>query len=142
MIAIIRHPKVGNSSAVGADGDCRRVGGVGGKNLRSSAARNPLLNGLDVYGIGAGKEGRERDSLVGRRVGVKNVSVANPRVDNREIARGSDGTTTACSGRAAKNPEGFAGGVVLAGINVDEKLRLASFEGNKKRRKHRNRQHL
>ena len=29
-----------------------------------------------------------------------------------------------CGGGAAKNPNGLAGGVVLAGINVDEQLRV------------------
>ena len=82
-----------------ADGDGRRIRGAGGKNLRSSASRNSLLNGLDVCRVtGAGKQGRERDGLVGRRVGVENVSVAKPRVDNREVAGGSDGTIAACSG--------------------------------------------
>ncbi len=123
-ISIIIHKKMGNGSAATADGDSRRVGGASGKDLRSSASRNPLLNGLDVYRVvGAGKQGRERDGLVGRRVGIENVSVAKPRVANREIARGSDGTTNDCSGRAAKNPEGLVV-VVLAGIDADGQLRV------------------
>ncbi len=125
LITAISHPKVGNGSATAGNSDGRRVGGAGGKDLRSSPSRNSLLNGLDVYRVGgAGKQGRERDGLVGRRVGVENVAVANPRVANREIAGGSDCTITACSGRAAKNPEGLAGRVVLARINMDEQLRV------------------
>ena len=98
LIAIISHPKVGNGSAAAADGDSRRVGGAGGKKVCQGAARNSLCDSCGVSGVGAGKQGRERDGLVGRRVGVKNVSVAKPRVVNREIAGGSDGTTNGCSG--------------------------------------------
>ena len=123
FIAIISHPKIGNGSAAG-DSNGRRVGSVGGKSLRSSASRNSLLNGLDVYGVGAGKEGREGDCLVVGRIGVENVSVGTPRVGNREIAGGSDARVCSCGGGSAKNPEGLVGGVVLAGIDMDVKLGL------------------
>ena len=62
-----------NGSVSAADGDGRRVRGAGGKNLRSSASRNPLLNGLDVYGVGAGEQWRQRDVGVVGLVGVEKV---------------------------------------------------------------------
>ena len=37
-----------------------------------------------------------------------------------------------CSGGAAKNPEGLVGGVVLARIDMDEQLRLALLQRNKR----------
>ena len=42
-----------------------------------------------------------------------------------------------CSGVscAGEYPEGFAGGVILARIDMDEQLRLGLFEGKKKRGK-------
>ena len=72
---IIIHEKMGDGSAATADGDGRGVGGVGGKNLRSSASRNPLLNGFDVDGVGAGKQGRELEVDIAGLVGIENVSV-------------------------------------------------------------------
>ncbi len=73
---IIIHEKVGNGSAGAADGDGRGVGGVGGKgDVRSAAAGNSLLNGLDVYGVGAGKQRREFEVGVVRLIGVENVSI-------------------------------------------------------------------
>ena len=63
-----------NGSVSAADGDGRRVRGAGGKNLRSSASRNPLLNGLDVCRVvGAGEQGRQRDVDVVGLVGVEKV---------------------------------------------------------------------
>ena len=53
---------MGNGSAAAADGDGWRVGGAGGKgDVGSASARNSLSYGVDVYGVGAGKQGRKRD---------------------------------------------------------------------------------
>ena len=68
---------MGNGSAAAADGNGRRVGGIGGKSdVGSAAARNSLSYRLDVYGVGAGKQGRKRDvfALNAGLVGVENVS--------------------------------------------------------------------
>ena len=48
---------------------------------------------------------------------------------------GSDATEEARGGGSTKNPEGLAGGIVLAGIDMDEQLRLALLEGNKRKRR-------
>ena len=40
-----------------------------------------------------------------------------------------------CGGGAAKNPDGFAGGVVLAGIDIDEQLRVRYPPPRKGRRR-------
>ena len=82
------------------------------------------MNGLDVYGVGAGGQGRKGKRLVVGRIGVENVSVGNPRVDNRKIAGGSDARVCSCGGGSAKNPEGLVGGAVLARIDADGQLRL------------------
>lgn len=36
-------------------------------------------------------------------------------------------------GGDSKNPEGLVGGIVLAGIEMDDQLRLALFDRNKRR---------
>ena len=41
------------------------------------------------------------------------------------------GATKKCAGGSTKKPEGLVGVVVLAGIDMDVKLGLALFEGNK-----------
>ena len=41
-------------------------------------------------------------------------------------AGGSDAMGEICGGGAAKNPNGLAGGVVLAGININEQLGVRS----------------
>ena len=74
--AVIVKKEMGNSSAAAADGYRRRVGGVGGKSLHSSASRNSLLNGLDVVGVGAGKQGRKLKVGITGLVGVENVARA------------------------------------------------------------------
>ena len=68
---------MGNGSAAAADGNGRRVGGIGGKgDVRSAAARNSRSHRSDVDGVGAGKQGRQRDvfALNAGLVGVENVS--------------------------------------------------------------------
>ena len=89
--AILTHPKVGNGSAAAADGDGRRVCRVGGKSLRSSTAGNSLSYRLDVDGVGAGEQGRKRDRLPVRLIGVEKISVDIPRVMIVVIAGGSEG---------------------------------------------------
>ena len=70
---------MGNGSVGAGDGDRRRVGGAGGKNLRSIASRNSLSYGLDICRVaGAGKQGRKLKVGIAGLVGVENVSgVAN-----------------------------------------------------------------
>ena len=138
IVAIIPHPKVGNGSVGAADGDGGGVGGVGGKNLGSSAARNSLLNGLDVCRVaGTGKQGRKREGCTGKvgLVGVEKVSVDSPSISRILSAGGSEARADRRCRGSAKNPEGLVGGVVLAGIDVDEHLRLALFDGNKRRKR-------
>ena len=108
-----------------ADGDGRRVRGVGGKgDVRSAPAGNPLPYRVDVDGVGAGKEGRERDLRVGRRVGVVNVAGALPTIGGAVRSGGSaQSGARGDGGAAAKNPDAVGGGI-LAGIDVDDQLRL------------------
>ena len=120
---------MGNGSAAASSGDSRRVGGVGGKNLRSSAARNSLLNGLDVCRVaGTGKQGGELKVGIAGLVSVENVSeTGRPEFPSVSIVVNggaySDVTGVICGRRAAKNPKGLVG-VVLAGININHQLRL------------------
>ena len=72
-----------------ADGDGRRVGGAGGKSLRSSAAGNPLSYRFHVCRVGAGKEGRERDLRVGREVILVNFAGGLPAIGAGVRSRGS-----------------------------------------------------
>ncbi len=126
---------MGNGSVAAADGNGRRIGGAGGKgDVGSAAARNSGSHRGDVVGIGAGEQGRQRDVEVAGRVRDEHLSAIRgsgvypiPRVLEKESAAaacGSDGTITPSGRRAAKNPEGFAGGVILAGIDVNHQLRL------------------
>ena len=72
---------MGNGSAATADGDGGRVGGAGGKSdVGFSAARNSGSYQLDVIGIGAGKQGRQRDVDIAGLVGVVEVARQLPRV--------------------------------------------------------------
>ena len=125
---------MGNGSAAAADGDCGRVGGIGGKgDVRLAAAGNAGKYGIDVVGIGAGKQGRKREVDVAGFVGVENVSAIGrtkpPTVLMLQITAcgGSDAVAGARGGGTAKNPDGFASWVILAGIDVDVHLRLALF---------------
>ena len=140
VIGIIIHEKMGNGSAATAGGDGRGVGGAGGKiDIGSASAGNSGSHRVDVYRVGARKQGRELKVGIAGLVGVEEVSViGRPEFPSVSIvANGgaySDVTGVVCGRRAAKNPEGLVGGVVLAGINMDEQLGLALLEGNKKRR--------
>ena len=125
---ILIHKNVGNSSAAAVDGDRGRVGGAGGKSdVGFTAARNSGVQRSDVFGVGTGKQGRKRELSVVGGVGVVNVSVIIgrfPTVSRGVVSRSSDAPVVSRGGRAAKNPEGLVGGVVLAGIDVDEQLRI------------------
>ncbi len=137
---ILIHKETGNgSSASAGNSDSRRVGGAGGKSdVGLAAARNSGGYGLDVIGVGTRKQGRDLKDRIGGLVSVVNVCVTKAnRVLRMEIVAcgGSDGPTTVCGKRAAKNQEGLAGGVVLGREDVQVQLRLALFERNKKGRK-------
>ena len=72
---IIIQEKVGNGSAAAADGDCRRIGGVGGESdVGFAASGNSGQHRVSVCGVGAGKQGRKLKVGVAGLVGVKNVS--------------------------------------------------------------------
>ncbi len=75
-------------------------------------------------------------------VGVKNVSVSAPcKLESFStiviIGIGDCGSLDAIgitrSGGASKNSEGLAGGVVLAGIDIDDQLDLALLQRNQRR---------
>ena len=88
--AVIVQKEMGNGSAAAADSDGGRVGGVGGKgDVGAAAAGNALSYRLDVYGVGAGKEGRKRDLRVGREVGLVNVPFRLPTIRRRIVAGSS-----------------------------------------------------
>ena len=132
VIGIIIHEKMGNGSAATAGGDGWGVRGAGGKSdIGSASARNSGSHRVDVYRVGARKQGRELKVGIGGLVGVEEVSViGRPEFPSVSIvANGgaySDVTAVVCGRRAAKNPKGLVGGVVLAGIDVDEQLRIRS----------------
>ena len=73
---------MGNGSVAAADGDGRRVGGAGGKgDVGLASARNSGGYGLDVFGVGTGKQGRKRKQLAVSAVGIEKVVVKkSPRV--------------------------------------------------------------
>ena len=71
----------------GADGDGGRVRRAGGKSdVGFAAAGNSGIDRCDVFGVGTGKQGRERDLRVGRRVGVVNVAGRLPAIRRRMVA--------------------------------------------------------
>lgn len=130
---------MGNGSAAASDGDRRRVGGVGGKDVRSASARDSLSYRIDVSRVvGTGKQGRRREVNVVGFVGVVNVSlivvceiVLPPELKRVPISEtiivgvcGGPYVTVGARGRGStNNPEGLVGVV------------LALFQGNKKKRK-------
>ncbi len=112
-----------------SNGDCRRVGCSGGKIslVDSIAVRHSFLDGLDVYGVGAGKQRRKIKKRVGWFVGVikptPTVVEYLPRVSNAEVLAAANAAVSGCSVRSAKNPKRFCW-VVLAWVDMDVKLRL------------------
>ena len=140
--AIFIHEKMGNGSASAADGDGRRVGGAGGKgDVGSAAAGNSGSHRSDVVGVGTGKQRRKRKVGVAGFVGVEEVSAIEgrgklPRVWSIVIIGScSDAAAPSRRRRAAKNPKGLAGGAILAGIDINEQLRLALLGGERKEKK-------
>ena len=134
---ILIHPKAGNGAGAPAgDGDGGRVGGAGDKGeVGLAAARNSGIDRSDVFGVGAGKQGRKRQQLVVRAVGVVDVAAVAPRINEPRVSSvivsaASNAVKAAVGGRAAagENPESLVGGAVLARIDVDEQLRLALFQ--------------
>ena len=128
---------MGNGSVAASNGEGRRVGGAGGKgDVGLPSTRNSGGYGLDVIGVGTGKQGRKRKQLAVSAVGIEKVVVSkSPRVSTRETG-GSNSDVLAISrgGGAAKNPKSLVGGVVLARIDIDEQLRLALLQRNQRKR--------
>ena len=114
--------KIGNGAAGAADGNRGRVGGAGGKSdVGFAAARNSRIHRSDVFGVvGAGKQGRQRDRLVAGLVGVEDAAGRLPRVSRGVASGGSDAIASTRARGASKNPEGLVGGIVLAGIDVNQ----------------------
>ncbi len=82
------HKQAGNGSGASAcDGDGRRIGGVGGKSdVGFAAAGNSGIHRSDVFGVGAGKEGREINGLIGREVVLVNFAGGLPTIRRRMVA--------------------------------------------------------
>ena len=127
-IRILAHKQAGNSSGASAgDGDGGRVGGAGGKgDVGLAAAGNSGIHRSDVFVVGAGKQGRKSRQLVVGTVGVVQVARKGKRVSPVKISAASDAGGAAVVGRAAaaKHPEGLVGWVILAGIDMNEQLRV------------------
>ena len=71
---------MGNGSAVGAEGDRGCVGGAGGEgDVGSAAAGNSLSYRVDVYGVGAGKQGRELKVGIAGLVGAVDLEATRER---------------------------------------------------------------
>ena len=114
---------MGDGSAAAADGDGRRVRRAGSKgDVGSASARNSGSHRSGVFGVvGTGKQRRKRDvfAIAAGLIGVVNVSAIIggckiPSVLVIEIGRTRGCSNAIVSTRsrvAAKNPEGFAGGV-------------------------------
>lgn len=127
------HKNTADGSARVANGDCRSICSVRKKSTTEYASGHSLLNGLDVYRVGAGKQRRERKELIGWLVVDVKVegSVKLPRVSDVEILTASNATASGCcnpvnsvaTAGMTENPNRLIV-VILAGIDVDVKLRL------------------
>ena len=128
IIRILVHKQAGDSAGASAgDGEGRRVGGAGGKSdVGLASAGNAGQHRVYVCGIGAGKQGRKRWQLVVGTVGVVQVARKGKRVSPVKISAASDAGGAGVVGRAAaaKHPEGLVGWVILAGIDMNEQLRV------------------
>ena len=137
VIRILVHKQAGDGAGAPAcDGDGGRVGGTGGKgDVGLASAGNTGIDRGNVFGVGAGKQGRKSRQLVVGTVGVVQVARKGKRVSPVKISAASDAGGTGVVGRAAaaKHPEGLVGGAVLAGIDVDEQLRLALLQSKQGR---------
>ena len=138
---LLTHKQAGNGSAASAgDGDGGRVGGAGGKKVCQRAARNSLCNRFAVFGVvGTGKQGRQSQQLVTGAVDVVEVAIVTINESGVSIVivsatSNAGGAPMGCSATAGENPEGLVG-VVLAGIDMDEQLRLGLLQRNKRRKR-------
>ncbi len=119
-----KHPSNRSADGRGAHGDGGGVGGTGGKgDVGSAATGNSLSYGVDVDGVSAGKQGREGDSLVGRRVGLVNVAGGLPAINARIAARSAESAGACDAGAAGEDPKSLVG-AILAGIDIEDQLRL------------------
>ena len=125
---------MGDGAVAAADVKARRVGGAGEKgDVGFAAAGNSRSHRGDVFGVGAGKQGRELEADIAGLVGVENVAVVAINLPSVLVVGACGGLVsdlgagTAGSGGTAKNPESLVG-VILAGIGVDDQLRLALFQ--------------
>ena len=145
-IGIIIQEEVGNGSVATADGDGGRVGGVVGKRRpRAPNSRRSGFHRLDVASIGSGKQREKLKERIAGRVHDEHVSAIRgigvdiiPRVLQKErvaSACGSDVNAASRGGRAAKNPEGLVGVVVMAGEDVQIQLRLPLLHSNPRQRR-------
>ena len=123
-----------NGAAAAADGNGGRVSGAGGKgDVGFASARNSGIHRGNVFGVRTRKQRRKLEDLVAGLVGIEDVAVVAvnlPRVLIVEAGgRGvSDlGAGGAGSGGAGENPKSLVG-FVLAGIDIDDQLRLGLFQ--------------
>ena len=115
-----------DGSAAAADGNRGRVGGAGEKgNVGFAAAGNSGSHRSDVFGVGAGKQGRELEAGVAGLVGVEDVAVVAVNLPSVLVVSvgGSGvsdlGASASRRGGAGENPKSLVG-VVLAGIGVED----------------------
>ncbi len=132
------HIQVGDGSAAACEGDGGGVGDAGGKSdVGSAAAGNSGIHRSDIFGVGAGKQGRKRDvSIAGFGAGVEVAVVFHnsPSIAAAVVGVAGGGVADApklrggsCSG---EDPKSLVVGVVLALVDVDVQLRLALFQRN------------
>ena len=110
------HKQAGNGSGASAgNGDGGRVGGAGEKSdVGLAASGNSGIYRSDVFGVGAGKQGRQGQQLVVGAVGVIDVAVVviNERgVSIVIVSAASDagGALVASSAAAGEYPDGLVG---------------------------------
>ena len=126
------HKNTADGFASASGGHGRRVGGVVLKVVLVCAELPKSMRGLqppcyrsDVFRVGAGKQGSKIEKGIGWLVGaVKVTATLNPnfpRVSEVIVSTASNGVSVKRPASiAAKNPEGLAVGVVLAGKDVDD----------------------
>ena len=142
---IIIHENMGNASAAASDGDCRRGGG-GKSDVGSAASPNSCIDRSDVFDVGVGKQKRKSQHLVVGAVGIVDIVVVVFKENHDFLVivvsgGGSEGGTGGgCSATTEEDPKGLIG-AVLAGIDVDEQLRLALLQRNQRRKRRNNHSH-
>ncbi len=117
-----------NGSVAAADGDgggVRRAGGKGDVGL--AAARNSGVHRSDIFGVGTGEQGRKREVDVAGLVGVENVSAILYKFKSvsgvESIGSCSDGAGATSGAGAGEDPKSLVG-AILAGIDIEDQLRL------------------